>query len=384
MPATALWLRFFPEGMATNSRGIGELVICAALAAATFVLSFSIAKPGRATPQLEEDRKPRSTLTALEPVSAKASVRKLIRTKSAPSTIWVALQHCDSADLAELFEATNSPRDRGLLMNRLLVLARWTEIDPPAAADAALADWDAFRNIPAVIGMWADLDPHAALDYVDTFQHGLGTNLAYTAAIASARQRGDINLEPLFARLPQDQKGIEKTHSLFTGDRLAAFRRLLSNSVTSTEASSRFFPWFASDFADDLLEKHPASEIIGVYAEDSHHVFGDPSSEILAAYYLEDPAVATGWITEREDPFEAARLGLELASGLIETHPQQAARVLEDLPLSANREETLGDLAERWGESDPDAFRDWRDGLRPGDQRTVDQRLGSEDGGGQE
>jgi len=358
-----------------RSRGTRELVVCAALGAIAFAFSFSIATPDAAVPALPTEVRSETRLTALAPPSAKAAVRKLIRADSPPSAIWAALQRCASHELAELFQLTTSPSTRALRANRLLVLARWSEVDPIAAADAASGQWDAFINVPMVVSLWADLDVHAALDYVDTYQSRIGTGLAYTAAIASAREQGDVDLQPLFARLPQDERSIELTHTLVTGDRLAALRGLLPSSRISGETSSPLFPWAAGELADELLENHAPSEIIEVYAEDTTGAFGDPSAEILAAYFDEDPVGATGWISARDDPFEAARLGIALAKGLIETRPQDAADVLEQLPGSTGREELFGDLAESWQASDQQAFGLWRDQLGDEDRQAVERML---------
>ncbi len=127
--------------------------------AVSFLLVGPIHDGVEKTPAMKQAR----VLTALDHASPQAKVRALIASGARPSRIWEALEHCKSSDdLAKLFEATLTPVSGAMWLNRYLVMARWCEIDPAAAAEASVRQWIAVGAATKAIRLWAELDPQSA------------------------------------------------------------------------------------------------------------------------------------------------------------------------------------------------------------------------------
>ncbi len=220
-----------------------------------------------------------------------------------------------------------------------VLVARWAEIDPAAAAQFALTIPESVSRsmtMRATLGVWIATSPEAAMAWASSLPPGQQRSRTITDVLSALAQRDPVSALHLLERLPKDRA---RDNSSFN---------ILSEWAKSNPRAA----------ADYWMETIPSTgpDVNGTLAQ------------IAGLWARSNPQEALTWA--RLLPESAAKnntLG-SIIGGMAGKDPQQAVSQLAQLP-AASQASAAGEVARQWAQNNATAAATWAGRLPEGEAR---------------
>ncbi|NBC23590.1 MAG: hypothetical protein GVY21_08965 [Gammaproteobacteria bacterium] len=209
------------------------------------------------------------------------------------------------------------------------VLRAWAGLDPLAALNAvqSLPEAGTRRNlVQQVVQVWSERDPRAAMDWAMA-QPPSGQRGHYLGVALRALSRSD------------PRSAFDLALALPAGDRDDAVGNVLGE-------------WASAD---------PAAAAAALARVSGETVNYSALSQVAMHYVGRDPDAATGWLATLDER-RAAMATSMMFSVLGRQRPQEAARLVDDLP-GALRRQASQSLVQTWAAQDPVTAARWVDDM---------------------
>jgi hypothetical protein len=220
-----------------------------------------------------------------------------------------------------------------------VLVARWAEIDPAAAARFTLTLPESVLRsltIRATLGVWIASSPDAAMAWADSLPAGRQRSRMIADVVRALARRNPAGALDFLERFPKDPA---RNHSSFN---------VLSEWAQSDPRAA----------ADHWLKALPAS------GQDANGAL----ARIAPLWARRDPDEALAWARALpESPAKNNTLG-SIIGAMAGNDPQEAAARLGQLP-SASRAGATGQVALQWAQKDAAAAAAWAGGLSEGGAR---------------
>lgn len=255
---------------------------------------------------------------------------------SSDEAIEQAVENIASADVPVALAALSTEAGRAAMEKRKLLIRRWAESDPVAAAQWAqqFPEGD-LRNAmyEQIAAAWANSDLSGATDWLNTLPDGIGKQTATVTTANEAARTEPISALTLAVQLPA------------TPERNA----LLTYAVSqwATENFSAAAEW-AGTIADAGLREDMLSAIAVAAA----------SADAPAAATLVASAFAPGVVQ--------ARTAVAITQRWVQTAPEEAAAWVVQFPDLPLRDAAVENLVGLWALSDASAAANWVNALPDG------------------
>ncbi|MCY4011237.1 MAG: hypothetical protein OXG82_00835 [Gammaproteobacteria bacterium] len=282
-----------------------------------------------------------------------AQVTRLASDFEQTAALYQMLRRADTATLDRLLaEADTLERPRDARETKSVILARYAEIDPAAAVNAAMATTgsdDAL--VRAAFAAWGEYDPAAALDHARTLPE-LQKRYAAMAVLGTADaldpdEKREIaesfGILPAFARMQAQESALD--------DPVAAWSEAVATHGSQPDAAGREALW---RIAQRWADSDPRAAVAAV-AQLPHSTQRRSWLSTLIKHWARlDLAAATAWAEALPGTPERSGLLADAAAVIAEDTPVDAIAFAETLTGNA-RQRAIRAALNAWAEQDPSA-----------------------------
>ncbi len=228
---------------------------------------------------------------------------------------------------------------------RYSLLEKWAEREPQAVlayGQSLKSRNDRQQAISTALSAWARLDPDAALAWVEKQPRGQERQNFLSSAL-----QGVAEADP--------KKAMEKLNN-------APFyqQRWIRGQIINTLAESD------PKAAAELALQHDRSSRYGGYMEGQ-------LGNVLQKWLSQDADAAAAWFQAQPESVRKKRSVIQSLQNLAWQDPGAAMRLMEFIPPGQQREDTLGNVLNAWGNKDLDALRAWTDARTDPRENTLGQ-----------
>ncbi len=275
-----------------------------------------------------------------------------------------------AASSAEDFRGLLFPGEPSDWYAQQLVLARWCDVDPAAAAEALIAraaDIDQPKDaIRFVFGRWAGTDPDAAYAAVARFSNA--ENHAWAAALAIFNADAETDPTSAIVRYASVEPSLGSEHLPITAPSWA--RRAPATAARLALVLPPESAW-RQEVLDDIvglwtrIEPEAALDFVRMLGDDafagvssSGELSETVAGRAIATLGCTDVVAALGWIEANVTGLRRHDLVSETLKAAAESDPITAAPLIAEAGTTRFKEAT-GLLLDRWVEDDLPAALDW-------------------------
>ena len=285
-----------------------------------------------------------------------AEITRLASDFEQTAVLYQLLRGADTATLDRLLaEADKLERPRDVRETKSIILARYAELDPVAAVEAAMATTgsdDAL--VRAVFAAWGKYDHTAALEHARALPE-LQRRYAAVAVLGTADALGadekqeiaeSFSVLPAFARMQAQESALD--------DPVAAWDEAVATHGPQPDATGREALW---RIAQRWADSDPRAAVTAVAALPLSAQRRSWLSTLVKHWARVDLAAASTWAEALPSTPERSSLLANVAGVIAEDAPLEAIAFAETLTGSA-RQQAIGAALNAWAEEDPSAAMD--------------------------
>ncbi len=256
---------------------------------------------------------------------------------------------------------------------RELLLRRWAEMDPEAAASwlaasLKLTEWkgpdDEDQDVKIVYSVWAQKDPAAAMASLKA-QADLNLCRLWTGSILEKMLDEDMSAGVKFGVLSGPGMSLSKVFYRSASPEWVKMDPARAAALLAAEPPGEFRDAHLGE-AIDALAKTDLSAAIGLMLQHQGQKAEWVPEELFREWAGKDSAALTAWLNSGARPWQKNAIKAALASSMGEKDPVAALQWSSQHLAGQNREQVQSGILTKLAQSDPAAALSWLDSLSEG------------------